>query len=91
VIPAEYITVITERERTKGYSKWMPMVCEDALTPTIIKKVQQALQYEGFYQGAIDGIWDIESKSSARAYQKSKGLGVTSKLSIETLTALGIF
>ena len=91
VIPAEYVTVITERERTKGYSKWMPMVCEDAMTPKIIKKVQKALKLEGFYQGEIDGVWDIESKSSARAYQKSKGLGITSKLSIETLMALEVF
>jgi hypothetical protein len=91
VIPAEYVTVVTERERTKGYSKWMPMVCEDAMTPKIIKKVQRALESEGFYHGAVDGVWDIESKSSARAYQKSKGLGITSKLSIETLMALGIF
>ncbi|SFV68169.1 reverse transcriptase [hydrothermal vent metagenome] len=91
VIPAEYVTVITERERTKGYSKWMPMVCESNMTPKIIKKVQQALKSEGFYQGEVDGVWDIESKSSARAYQKSKGLGITSKLSIETMMALGIF
>jgi len=91
VIPAEYITVVTQRERTKGYSKWMPMVCESNMTPKIIKRVQKALKLEGFYQGEIDGVWDIESKSSARAYQKSKGLGVTSKLSIETMEALGIF
>jgi len=91
VIPAEYITVVTQRERTKGYAKWMPMVCESNMTPKIIKKVQKALELEGFYQGEIDGVWDIESKSSARAYQKSKGLGVTSKLSIETMEALGIF
>jgi len=91
VIPAEYITVITERERTKGYSKWMPMVCEDALTPKIIKKVQQALTNQGFYFGKVDGLWSMESKVAVRAYQESKGLGVTSKLSIETMTALGIF
>ncbi len=91
VIPAEYITVVTQRERTKGYSKWMPMVCESNMTPKIIKKVQKALKLEGFYQGEVDGAWDIESKSSARAYQKSKGLGITSKLSIETMRALGIF
>ena len=91
VIPAEYVTVITERERTKGYSKWMPMVCEDAMSTNMVKKVQRALESEGFYQGEIDGVWDIESKSSARAYQKSKGLGITSKLSIETLKALNIF
>ena len=56
VIPEEYITVITERERTKGYAKWMPMICEEMLTPNIIKKVQRALQFQGFYNGDINGI-----------------------------------
>ena len=91
VIPEEYITVITERERTKGYSKWMPMICEEMLTPKIIKKVQRALQFQGFYKGSINGIWNIESKSSARAYQKSKGLAITNKLSIETMKSLGVY
>ena len=91
VIPEEYITVVTERERTKGYAKWMPMICEEMLTPSIIKKVQQALQFQGFYKGRIDGIWNIESKSATRAYQKEKGLAITNKLSIETMRALDVY
>ena len=91
VIPEEYITVITERERTKGYAKWMPMICENMLTPNIIKKVQRALQFQGFYKGSINGIWNIESKSAVRAYQKEQGLAVTNKLSIETMKSLGIY
>ena len=91
VIPAEYITVVTERERTKGYAKWMPMICEEMLTPSIIKKVQRALQFQGFYQGEIDGIWSLASKSATRAYQKEKGLAVTNKLSIETMRDLEVY
>ena len=91
IIPAEYITVITERERTKGYATWMPMICEKMLTPNIIKKVQRALQFQGFYNGEINGLWNMESKSAARAYQKAKGLAVTNKLSIETMKSLAIY
>lgn len=91
VIPKEYITVVTEHERTKGYAKWMPMICEEMLTPTIIKKVQRALQFQGFYQGDIDGVWDLNSKSAARAYQKANGLAVTNKLSIETMKSLDVY
>ena len=91
IIPAEYITVITERERTKGYSKWMPMVCESNMTPKTIRRVQQALKFQGFYQGEVSGVWSLESKSASRAYQKSKGLNVTSKLSIETMMSLKIY
>ncbi len=91
VIPKEYITIVTERERTKGYAKWVPVMCEGMLTPNIVRKIQRALQLQGFYQGSIDGIWDIESKSAIRAYQKEKGLAVTNKLSIETMKSLGIY
>ena len=91
VIPEEYITVITKRERTKGYSKWMPVICEGLLTPDIIKKLQRALQFQGFYTGEVNGIWNMESKSAARAYQKANGLAVTNKLSIETMKSLDIY
>ncbi len=91
IIPEEYITVVTERERTKGYSKWMPMICESNITPKMIRDVQRALKFHGFYNGEIDGIWSLDIKSSARAYQKANGLGVTSKLSIELMTSLGIY
>jgi len=90
-IPKEYITVVVERERTKGYARWIPMMCESTMTPKVIQKVQRALQFQGFYHGEIDGVWSIEAKSSARAYQKSKGLAVTSKLSIETMKSLGVY
>ena len=91
VIPEEYITVITKRERTKGYAKWVPMICEGMLTPNIVKKVQRALQLQGFYQGEVNGLWNLKSKSAARAYQKAKGLAVTNKLSVETMKSLGIY
>ena len=89
-VPAEYVEVKVERERTKGYSKWMPMVCESNMTPTLVKKVQQALKFQGFYNGLVDGIWDLESKHAVRAYQKANNLAVT-KLSIETMKSLGIY
>ena len=90
VVPAEYKTVTVERERTKGFSKWMPIVCESNMTPTTIRKVQQALKNAGFYKGAIDGIWSLEAKSATRDYQKANGLSVT-RLSIETMKSLGIY
>lgn len=88
-IPAEYKEVRIERERSKGFAKWMPIVCESNMTPNFIKKVQQALKYQGFYHGEVDGIWGQEEKSAVRAYQKANKLTVT-KLSIETMKSLGI-
>jgi hypothetical protein len=89
-VPSEYLEVSVERERTRGYSKWMPMVCESNMTPNFIKKIQQALKFQGFYNGTIDGKWDLEEKNAIRAYQRAKGLSVT-RLSIETMKSLGIY
>jgi hypothetical protein len=90
VVPAEYKTITVERERTKGFAKWIPIVCEGNMTPTTVRKVQEALKKAGFYKGEINGVWNLESKSATRAYQKANGLSVT-RLSIETMKSLGIY
>ena len=91
VIPAEYITVRTERERTKGFAKWMPMICEEMMTPKMIRKIQRALKFQGFYNGLVDGRKSLALKDATRAYQRAKGLAVTNKISIETMKSLKIF
>jgi len=88
-VPSEYEEVKVEREKTKGYAKWIPVVCESNMSPSLIKRVQQALKYQGFYNGEIDGVWSLESKSATRDYQKANHLPVT-RLSIETMKSLGI-
>jgi len=89
-VPTEYKIVRVEKERTKGFAKWMPVVCESNMNSTIVKKVQKALQDAGFYKGEINGIWNLESKSATREYQRANGLTVT-RLSIETMKSLGIY
>jgi len=89
-VPAEYTEIRVEKERTKGFAKWMPMVCEEAMVPSLVRKVQKALKYQGYYSGEVDGNWGYKEKSAVRAYQKAKGLSV-SKLSIETMKSLGIY
>jgi len=68
----------------------MPIVCESNMTPTTIRKVQEALKKAGYYHGSIDGVWSLESKLATRDYQKANGLAVT-RLSIETMKSLGIY
>jgi hypothetical protein len=90
IVPAEYKNITIERERTKGFAKWMPVVCQSNMTPTTVRKVQEALKKAGFYKGEINGVWSLDSKSATRAYQKANGLAVT-RLSIETMKSLGIY
>ena len=91
VVPAEYITIRTEKERTKGFAKWVPMVCESTMTSNLIRKIQRALKFQGFYNGVVDGKMSLELKKAVRAYQRAKGLLVTNKISIETMEALEIY
>lgn len=89
-VPAEYTEVRVEKERTQGFAKWTPMVCEEAMVPSLVRKVQKALKQQGYYSAEIDGNWGFEEKAAVREYQKAKGLSV-SKLSIETMKSLGIY
>lgn len=90
-IPKEYITVVVAREKTKGFAKWMPVVCESNMTPTLVKKIQKALHSLGYYQGVIDGTWNLELKSAGQAYQRDNNLNITRKFSIEAMKSLGIY
>lgn len=89
-VPSEYLEVKVEKERTKGFAKWIPVICEEAMDSTLVKKIQQALQYQGYYYGEIDGNWGYEEKAAVREYQKANGLA-RAKLSIETMKSLGIY
>ena len=89
-VPAEFEEIRIEKERTTGFAKWTPMVCESAMVPSLVKKVKKALKFQGYYSGEINGDWSFEAKNAVREYQKAKGLSV-SKLSIETMKSLGIY
>jgi regulator of extracellular matrix RemA (YlzA/DUF370 family) len=89
-IPAKYKTVTKKKKIAEGYAKWVPIVCKTSINNTMIRKVQQALKEQGYYHGAIDGVWGSASKSAVRAYQQAKGLPVAG-LSVATMESLGIY
>jgi regulator of extracellular matrix RemA (YlzA/DUF370 family) len=90
VIPATYKTVTKKKKVAEGYAKWVPIVCKSSMTRTTIRKVQEALKAEGFYNGTIDSVWGASSRAATRAYQKAKGLPVAG-LSVATMQSLGIY
>ncbi len=57
---------------------------------TLVRRIQQGLSEQGFYLGAIDGIYGRETDRAIRAYQKNSGLkpdgqpSETLALSLET-------
>lgn len=53
-----------------------------------ITAVQEALKSLGFYQGAIDGDYDVATATAAENFQKSVGLADDETVGIQTVRAL---
>jgi len=56
----------------------------------IIMRMQLALQFEGLYGGAVDGILGPKTRAAILAYKKSKGISGEKVLDAKTLNAFGI-
>ncbi|MGH9327037.1 MAG: peptidoglycan-binding domain-containing protein [Terriglobia bacterium] len=55
-----------------------------------VRKAQQELQSDGYYQGNIDGEMGPKTRAAIRQYQKAQHLPVTGRLSGQTATKLGV-
>jgi len=56
-----------------------------------VRKIQQVLRNEGFYNGAIDGIYGLKTENGVIRYQQRHGLRVDGIAGNETLTSMGIY
>lgn len=60
------------------------------LEPVSVRRVQQKLADEGYYKIAVDGIWGVKSQEALVAFQNSRSLAGTGRITPETVSALGI-
>lgn len=56
----------------------------------VIKRIQLALTFEGYYNGSIDGIMGPATRKSITSYRKDKGLGEQGYIDAALLNSLGI-
>jgi len=56
----------------------------------MVVRVQSALMRMGFYKGDIDGVLGPQTRSALTNFQKSRGIGPTGRMDVDTLTGLGI-
>lgn len=54
------------------------------------REIQQALQERGYYQGAVDGVWNAESVEALKRFQSDQTLKADGKLDSLSLIALGL-
>lgn len=79
-----------------GVAVWlMPPAAEEALsqfgsTGTEVRQIQTALKRQGYYNGAVDGIFGSATQTAVRKFQAAKGLTVDGICGSATLNALGI-
>ena len=55
-----------------------------------VKEIQEALKYNGYYNGNVDGIFGNETLNSVKNFQRDSGLTADGIVGSKTLKALGI-
>ncbi len=68
---------------------WFETPCQENYTPDIITSLQRALKARGFYDGALSGHMDAQTRRAIRAYQAPRGLD-SSVLSLAAARNLGL-
>ena len=56
----------------------------------VIDSVQVALRAQGYYHGAVDGVFGPQTRAALAQYQRSHGLIVTAAIDQPTLVTLGL-
>jgi peptidoglycan hydrolase-like protein with peptidoglycan-binding domain len=63
---------------------------QSAVSPDMIKAVQQKMQHDGEYHGNIDGVWGPETQTAVRDFQQAHNLNVTGQLDQQTMQAMDL-
>jgi Putative peptidoglycan binding domain len=62
----------------------------DQSADSTVAAVQEQLARQGYYRGELDGIFGPETRRAIIRYQSDHGLGVTGRVNMDTLHALGV-
>lgn len=90
ISPARFRTETSTRIVEPRGENWFQIPC--ALRdrdPDFIMQIQRALQARGFYDGDINGFYDVPTRTAVRAFQDQRGLE-SGTLSTESAIALGL-
>jgi len=59
-------------------------------TGSVVSQIQTKLQAQGYYTGAIDGVFGSATEAAVKKYQSAKGLTADGIVGPQTLASLGI-
>jgi His-Xaa-Ser repeat protein HxsA len=66
------------------------MLGNKEMLKNVVMRMQLTLQFEGYYQGTIDGVMGPGTRAAVMAYKRDHGLSGTQIFDTPTLNALGI-
>ncbi|MEN8761932.1 MAG: peptidoglycan-binding domain-containing protein [Thiogranum sp.] len=88
-IPAEFQTVQRRNMIADGHVEWRPVLCETNMSSDVVRRIQSALDSEGYTPGPIDGLIGPQTMDAVKRYQQTKGLA-SGGLTLETLESLKV-
>ena len=89
-IPNEYQTIETEIQHQAANVASLPAWCEDQLQVADGTRLQQRLTQLGYYQGAINGIYNLQTQQALVAFQQANHLA-SGAITLESLRQLGLY
>ena len=89
-IPNEYQTIETEIQHQAANVASLPAWCEDQLQVADGTRLQQRLTQLGYYQGAINGIYNLQTQQALVAFQQANRLA-SGAITLESLRQLGLY
>lgn len=89
-IPAVTKNVSYRELDKEGFMEWRSILCETNVTPSLISRLQQKLNAEGYEAGSPDGVVGSQTIKAVNAYQADNKLPKDRYLNIKTLKHLDL-
>ncbi len=91
VVPAEYETISKKVQTGTESQEWREALCEVNMTRQVVSELQQILHTEGYFDSAVDGIYQRLTQIAVNRYAKNNGLPFGSNyIPLEVANALGL-
>lgn len=88
--PSSPSTSAQTPQETNKNLKLQQKLNDKAMRKNIIMRMQLTLQFQGYYNGKIDGVMGPETRAAVMAFKKAKGIPGDKVLDAQTLNAFGI-
>ncbi len=89
-IPAEYGSVVENSLVSEADLQWQSILCETNTTPSVINKIQNALNAAGYEAGSVDGVLGSQTMMALKKFQMDNDLA-SGNITMEALKKLGVY